>query len=51
MPTLKLVTSSTDTKGVAALAQSLRDSASAESPRGDRAPWRQFRVGMAMCIG
>jgi hypothetical protein len=33
------------------LAKSLRAGASADSPRGDAAPWRQFRAGMAMCIG
>ncbi|MEX0807211.1 MAG: hypothetical protein WD044_00645 [Dongiaceae bacterium] len=48
MPTLKLVTT-TEAKSVATLAQALRDSANAE--RGERAPWRQFRAGMAMCIG
>jgi hypothetical protein len=49
MPSLKLVTISSETKSVAQLAQSLRDSAKTE--RGQSAPWRQFRAGMAMCIG
>lgn len=49
MPNLKLVTTSSETKSVAALAQSLRESATAE--RGGRTPWKQFRAGMAMCIG
>ena len=51
MPKLALQKPTVAADAVKELAQSLRAGACADSPRGDAAPWRQFRAGMAMCIG